>query len=80
MLTNAVHGYADSSQWSGMVTPRKGEWYTVKKGLQFSRPRNFKLSLEGNNLIIPAFFYSVVGRGQLDISAYAGRVYEYPHH
>jgi hypothetical protein len=25
------------------------------------------------------FFYSVVGRGQLDISAYAGGVYEYPH-
>ena len=45
---------ADSSQWPGMVTPRKGEWYTVKKGLQFSRPRNVKLSLEGNNLTIPA--------------------------
>jgi hypothetical protein len=54
MLTNAVHEYADSSQWPGLVTPRKGEWYTVKKGLQFSRPRPVKLSLEGNNLIIPA--------------------------
>jgi hypothetical protein len=51
MLTNAVHEYADSSQWPG---PRKGEWYTVKKGLQFSRPSPVKLSLEGNNLIILA--------------------------
>jgi hypothetical protein len=37
-----------------MVTPRKGEWYTVKKGLQFSRPRPVKLSLEENNLFITA--------------------------